>query len=270
MAENIDVRADLDAYITADKKERGGSTWLGDDDDCRVASALTILSSHVDGSMGMAPSSKVSTEGWGTVEEDKVTPEKLEDAVDDLFRKNEFLLDTARDCPEAKHVRQEYQATVDFLCGVAKDPSARSRRSTVCYALNSKRSSNAEVVSKIQFDELCQVFRAILSGCDREAGGVANAEMCMMLAQTFYMIDQEDKDTAASQHSGDSSVARDKRIFIKHCITDHIIWMDEEFWDQALFQCVSESLTHSGVMANFDNKRRMTHEQSEWTETQKL
>ena len=67
MAENIDLRADLDGYISADKKERGGSTWLGDDDDGGVASALAILSSHVEGSMGMPSSSKVSAEGWGIV-----------------------------------------------------------------------------------------------------------------------------------------------------------------------------------------------------------
>ena len=270
VADNIDLRADLDAYITADKQERGGSTWLGDDDDGGVASALAILSSHVDGSMGMAPSSKVLTEGWGSGDDDEITSEKLEDAVDDLFKKNELLWDTARNSDKVRKAREEYEATVDFLCDVAKVPSARSRRSTLCYALNSKRSSNAEIASKIQFNGLCRLFKAILSGCDREAGGVANAKMCMMLAQTFYMIDQEDKDAAASEHSGNSSVARDKRIFIKHRITDHSIWMDEEFWDQALFQCVSESLTHSGVMANFDTKSRMAHEQSEWTETRKL
>jgi len=270
MADKIDLRADLDAYITADKQERGGSTWLGDDDDGGVASALAILSSHVDGSMGMVPSSKVSAEGWGALGDDEITPEKLEDAIEDLFQKNELLLDTAKDSEDATKAREEYEANVDFVCGVAEDPSARSRRSTICYALNSKRSSNAEVASEIQFDGLCRVFRAILSGCDREAGGVSNAKMCMMLAQTFYMIDQEDKDAAASEHSGDSSIARDKRIFIKHRITDHPIWMDEEFWDQALFQCVSESLTNSGVMANFDTRRRMTHPQSEWTETRKL
>lgn len=272
MAENIDLRADLDAYISADKKERGGSTWLGDDDDGGVASALAILSSHVEGSMGIPSSSKVSAEGWGTfAEEDDITPERLEDAVDDLFAKNELLLDTASDSTDAaRRAHETYDANVNFLCVVAQDEFARSRRSTICYALNSKRSSNAEIASKIQFDGLCKLFSAILSGCDREPGGVAIAKMCMMLAQTFYMIDQEDKDAAASQHSSDSSVARDKRIFIKHRISGHLIWQDEEFWDQALYQCVSESLTHSGVMANFDTKRQMIHAQSEWTETRKM
>lgn len=270
VAESIDLRADLDGYISSDKKRGGGSTWLGDDDDGGVASALAILSSHVDGSMGMTPSSKVSTEGWGAPDEDDITPEKLEDAVEDLFQKNDLLLDTARDTKDAKKAREEYEGTVDILCSVAADPSARSRRSTICYALNAKRSSNAEVASTIQFDGLCRVFRAILSGCDRESGGVATAKMCMMLAQTFYMVEQEDKDAAASQHSVDSTVSRDKRIFIKHRITDHAIWNEEEFWDQALFQCVSESLTHSGVMANFDTKKRMAHAQSEWMDTRKL
>ena len=231
IAESIEVRADLDAYITADKKEIGGSTWLGDDDDGGVASALAILSSHVEGSMGLQSTSKVSTDGWGGAQDEGTTPEQLDDAVEDLFKKNDLLLDTTKDCEEARKAREDYEATVDFLCVVAEDPSARSRRSTICYALNSKRGSDAEIASKIQFNGLCRVFQAILSGCDREAGGVAMAKMCMMLAQTFYMVEQEDKDAAAaSGHSARSSVARSKRIFIKHRITGHSLWMDEEFW----------------------------------------
>jgi hypothetical protein len=46
---SFDVRSDLDKYITTDRKERGGSSHLGDDDDGGVASALAVLSSHVDG-----------------------------------------------------------------------------------------------------------------------------------------------------------------------------------------------------------------------------
>lgn len=52
LARKIDVRSDLDKYITSDKKTRGGSSHLGDDDDGGVASALATLSSHVDGIMG--------------------------------------------------------------------------------------------------------------------------------------------------------------------------------------------------------------------------
>jgi hypothetical protein len=54
----------------------------------------------------------------------------------------------------------------------------------------------------------------------------------MMLAQTFYMVEQNDKDAASSGSSTGSpvQVARSKRIFIKNRITDHPIWNDEEFW----------------------------------------
>ena len=225
-ADNIDVRSDLDGYINADKTERGGSTWLGDDDDGGVASALAILSSHVDGSMGLVPSSRVSTEGWDGMDDEDITPEKLEDAIEDLFEPHKLLLDNAKHDKQTQKARDEYEATVTLLCNVAEDPSARSRRSTICYALNSKRSSDAEISCKIQFDGLCRLFLAILSGCDREAGGVSNAKMCMMLAQTFYMIEQNDKDAASSGND----VARHKRIFIKSRIMDHPIWVDEEFW----------------------------------------
>jgi hypothetical protein len=233
IADNIDCRADLDAYIIADKKEQGGSTWLGDDDDGGVASALAILSSHVDGSMGMGSTpAKVFSEGWDSLHDEDTTPEKLEDAVEDLFAKNDLLLETAKEDKSKKETRDEFEATVEFLCTVAEDRSARSRRSTICYALNSKRSSSAEIPCKIQFDGLCRVFRAILSGCDREAGGVSNTKMCMMLAQTFYMVEQDDKDAALSGNPMGSPVrvARSKRIFVKNRIVDHPIWDDEEFW----------------------------------------
>jgi hypothetical protein len=233
IADDIDVRADLDAYIIADKQEQGGSTWLGDDDDGGVASALAILSSHADGSVGMgSASAKVFSEGWDSLNDEDTTPEMLEDAVEGLFAKNDSLLETAKEDKSTKEALDEFESTVKFLCTVAEDSSARSRRSTICYALNSKRSSSAEIPCKIQFDALCRVFRAILSGCDREAGGVSNTKMCMMLAQTFYMVEQDDKDAALSRSPMASSVrvARSKRIFVKNRIMDHPTWDDEEFW----------------------------------------
>jgi hypothetical protein len=64
----------------------------------------------------------------------------------------------------------------------------------------------------------------------------------MMLAQTFYMIEQNDEDAASSGSSMElpDQVARSKRIFIKNRITDHPIWEDEEFWKG--FKCLVDSL----------------------------
>mmetsp|Transcript_9336 Transcript_9336/g.12147 ORF Transcript_9336/g.12147 Transcript_9336/m.12147 type:complete len:207 (-) Transcript_9336:80-700(-) len=134
----------------------------------------------------------------------------------------------------------------------------------MCYAINQKRSSNAELKDSVQFDAVCRIFDAILTGCDREAGGVANAKMCMMLSQTFYMVD----DTNVAPDD-DSPATRDNRIFVKTRLVDHLLWKDEEFWDQALYQCVTESLTHSGVMANFERSVGASHN-SEWTRHRKL
>ena len=178
---------------------------MGDDDDGGVASVLAILSSHVDGSMGLGSSTKISTEGWDRLNNEDTTPEKLEDAVEDIFAKNDLLLEAAKESNKRKQAHDEFEATVKFLCTIAENRSARARHSTICYALNSKRSSRAEIPCKIQFDGLCHVFRAILSGCDREAGGVSNSKMCTMLAQTFYMVEQNDKDTASSGSSTELS-----------------------------------------------------------------
>jgi 6-phosphofructokinase len=48
--------------------------------------------------------------------------------------------------------------------------------------------------------------------------------------------------------------------------------MNDDFWDEALSQQISESLTHSGVMANFDkrtqNVKALSRRNIEWTQTE--
>jgi hypothetical protein len=306
---HVDVRADLNTYVQQDKKDRGGMARMGDDDDGGIASALAILSSHVDGNMGLGPVSKISTEGWNPAVEEVqpfATPDALEDAVQVLFEENDLLLEFKETSQvddthssEAKAAKKELENTIQLLCKTAAETSqsARSRRSTICYALNSKRSSNAEIKTVVQFDALCRLFYAVLSGCDCEPGGVSNAKMCMMLAQTFYL----NQSPGGTQKGGDGMLspvreARSKRIFVRSRLMDHPLWSNDEFWyvsivantffglfcslvliisgisrrDQALYQCVSESLTHSGVMANFERGTFRATSRSEWTESQKL
>ena len=140
----------------------------------------------------------------------------------------------------------------------------------MCYALNSKRSSHTEIPSQIQFDQLCRLFSAILTGCSNEERGVTNAKMCIMLAQTFY-IRGEEKSTDDILGSPNSA-ARQRRIYVKSKLRDHPIWSKEEFWDEALSQQISESLTHSGVMSNFERQKRAqapSGKKSEWAQTHK-
>ena len=271
----IDVRDDLNEYITADRKARGGSSWMGEDDDGGVASALAVLSSHVDGSMGMGNGfsmrARVDSEGWENKDENEgVTSEQLEDGVEEVFEENEHLSSTASpDDEKTKQARAKFEETVQLLCRVAEDEkatAARSRRSAICYALNSKRTV-AEIKTELQFDALCRLFVSVLTGCDSDVGGVANAKMCMMLAQTFYIVKDED----GSSGGGGVTHKRQDRMFVRSRLASHAIWKDDEFWDQALYQCVSESLTHSGVMHNFERTSTpMIHQRSEWRESQKI
>jgi hypothetical protein len=237
---NIDVRADLDAYVQQDKKDRGGMARMGDDDDGGIASALAILSSHVDGNMGLGPTSKITTEGWlqsqesGEDSPNFITADTLEDAVDAIFEDNELLVDGYNGpagLDEVEKAKNELEATVQMLCKTASDTSlsARSRRSTICYALNAKRSSNALIKTSAQFGSLCGLFRAILSGCDCEPGGVSNAKMCMMLAQTFYMNDLE-ATSSGNELLSPTRDARSKRIFVRSSLVGHPLWSIDEFW----------------------------------------
>jgi hypothetical protein len=55
---------------------------------------------------------------------------------------------------------------------------------------------------------------------------VANAKMCMMLAQTFYVVEQTNSDDTESTEDG----GRSKRIFVKIRLIGHKLWSDEDFW----------------------------------------
>jgi hypothetical protein len=53
----------------------------------------------------------------------------------------------------------------------------------------------------------------------------------------------------------------------------HPLWEEDEFWDQALYQCVAESLTHSGVMQNYErasSRQGKNSGNSEWSQQKKL
>jgi hypothetical protein len=181
-AQEIVVRADINHYITLDKKERGGQSFLGDDDDGGVASALAVLNSHIEGNVGLGSAGQFNAEGWASTrndDDDTASPELLAEAVDEIFEDKPLLkADAPDDDEKTVKAQNEFQKSVAILCkaGTDRSPAARSRRSTICYALNAKRSNRAEIWSPIQFDGLCKVFIAVLSGCDTEGNGVALAK----------------------------------------------------------------------------------------------
>ena len=266
----IDVRADMNHYITLDKKQPGGQSFLGDDDDGGVASALAVLNEHTDGDV--ASESRRLNEEYhaqkmeGVDEEaddSSTSPEYLEKSVGIFFENNPLLFSSAPDNEKTKEAKKEFEATLDNLCKIGMDKSskARSRRSTICYTMNAKKNSHSKIQSKIQFDGLCRLFSDILSGCGTDSRGVSNAKVLMNLSQHFY-IREKDKD------------GKRKEVYIKSRILKHPMWEKNEFWDQALTLAVGESLTHSGVMSNFERASNRivtatTKKRSEWTQTHK-
>ena len=266
IADKIDVRRDLDTYIRDDRKRAGGQSLLGDDDDGGVASALAVLTNHLEGDMGddVGGSHLSDDDNEGMAE--KVTMEEVEQAIETLFAKDPLLRSDASDTGERQEALDKFDKSVQLLCDVATEKSraARPRRSRMCYALNAKRSSDAEIKTKKQFDALCKVFVAILDGCDCETGGVSNAKMCMMLSQTFFFLQEP------SGENGNAA-ERSKRIYVQRHLLDHPLWAQEEFWDQVLYQCLSESLTNSGVMSNFERRKSKddTDHSSEWADSHK-
>ncbi|GAX24262.1 hypothetical protein FisN_4Lh035 [Fistulifera solaris] len=274
----IDVRRDLDFYIEADKRSPGGSSHLGDDDDGGVASALATLSSHVEAMTGGShQESSKRVDGTSTDQAPSVIPEmneavfessieKINDSIQKLFATTSELQQDLLMNDDTARIRDEFDSTVSFLCQTAHQ--GKSSRSALCYALNLKRSDNAHVLTKLQFDGLCEIFSAILTGCANEEGGISNAKICIMLTQTFYMIESD-----SCEHSLDVSISRSERIYIRNKLLGHPIWSKDEFWDEALNQQIDEAMTQSGVMANFEKQKisraRQIRQNSEWGQVRK-
>lgn len=225
----VDVRSDVDLYISRDKKARGGTSHLADDDDGGIASALATLSSHVEGNFD--PSKLTEFDLDESEQGEKMSTSRLNLAVDQLFQPNVHFQSTADTSdPAVAKSRSEYTKNVAFLCKAIEgnNGSSKARRSAICYALNSKRGTHARLDTTIQFDALCEIFAQILTGCQEE--GVSNAKMCMMLAQTFYTEGDDDATTNPDKPSGEDSSPRTRRIYAKNKLTNHPIWASDEFW----------------------------------------
>jgi len=240
---------------------------LGDDDDAGVASALAILNDHTDGDRGAeANASRARADSHnadgteGPDDSETITPEYLEESVQKFFENNPLLFSTAPNNEKTQKAQNEFETTVTRLCqvGTAKSSKARSRRSTICYTMNAKRNAYSKIPSKAQFDGLCRVFSSVLSGCSTDSRGVSNAKVLMNLSQHFHFR-EKDKN------------GKRREVYVKSRIVNHPIWKKDEFWDQALNLAVGESLTHSGVMANFERASNRivttsTKKRSEWTQ----
>eukprot|EP00980_Cylindrotheca_fusiformis_P017200 scaffold5296_cov215-Cylindrotheca_fusiformis.AAC.3 len=213
----MDVRADLDNYIKLDKTEQGGSSILGDDDDAGVAAAFTVLEDHDNGILGMDHSNGMheSISSSGSNDGGNIAnSEDLDEAIDLFFNKNPLLAADADDDEAATKARDEFEESVSRLCkiGENRSSSGRVQRSTMCYALNAKRNNEDSIPSMIQFEGLCRLFSAILSGCSSTGSGASLAKMLMTLSQRFSFCDDK------------------KEIFVKSRLVNHPLWNNDELW----------------------------------------
>jgi len=247
----INVRKDLNKFIEHDKaKVPLGSTRTGEDDDGGIASALAVLNSHSEGisGVGVAGNAEMSSfSGWGDddVMDEIVDREALEAGVEELFTRGKTV--------DSKKLGASVQILVKAVG--EKSVRARSYRASTCYAINQHRGRNTKIYHEEQFEGLCQVLDSLLTGCDRESADVASAKMIMMLAQTFYIT---------RETGGEGSEAKVKRSYPNEKICNHSIWSDEDFWVQALFQCVTESLSQSGVILRVRVKKSESPRKMKW------
>lgn len=275
----IDVRKDIDGYITTDKTTPGGRSIAGEDDDGGIAAALAVLNSHCEGEDATFTLKKnghierpTHFEGWGggddgimrddDADHDDVPPEIFEDVIKMLFEDTQSVEEGSegRESPGSSRRRGSPQLWNEEKLSTATDALADKSgrgdlfRKSILYELNNQRSKKTEVEGRANFDALCSVFNAFLAGCGQESTDVSNMKMLMILSQTFYMVGQVvgvDGNDERDIYLGSTTKERQSRIYVKSSICHHDIWSDDDFWDQCLYQCVSESLLKSGVLMNY-------------------
>ena len=252
VADEIDVRADVEKYITIDKTKEGGRSHGGEYDDGGIAFALKHL--H-----GEDPESENDVEIENTdSKEHEGIDEKLEDypsITSDYIEERLESFFQSRSLP-----KKELEANVEKLCSIGKLKSSKyaTRRATICYAMNAKRSTNAQIASIQQFDGLCKVFAAVLSGCNpKDDSGISSAILLMGLSEHFYV------------QTGKTNT------YVKSRLAGHSLWDEEIFWDRALSQTITEKLNYSSILSTFERDPQHeisteNKERSEWTEAPKM
>lgn len=216
VTQRINIRADLDQYITQEKGSGGGS-FLGEDDDGGIAAALAVLNYHRDGNIFVGKSNsqlRDSGDGDGCGDDD-VSVDFIEDALEKFFADNPLLRSDASSNEEAIKGQEQFEIVVSRLCSLGKgnSSSARSVRSTLCYALSSKHKVQPRIASEIQFAGLHRLFSSILSACSPDSSGVSLGKMLMSLSQSLHMLDAEGKE-----------------IFLKNRLVGHEFWKNDNFW----------------------------------------
>eukprot|EP00804_Cyclotella_cryptica_P001684 CCRYP_009059-RA/>CCRYP_009059-RA protein AED:0.31 eAED:0.31 QI:17/1/1/1/1/1/3/2439/903 len=243
----VDVRKDLDEYIHRDKLLPGGSSRGGETDDGGIASALAVLNSHCDDFLEVNRTNITRPnyfKGWSDAGEDEDDQEEMEPDFFKAVIKMLFERKSPDDDATAQKTQKKLEDALSNLSSVLLERShqGRTSRQAILYELNNQRSVNTEIEDQQSFQGLCRLFHAFLTGCGRESIDVSNAKMLMILSQTFFFVDHGDHDHRADRAS---------RVYVKNEISSHEIWADDDFWDQALYQCVAESLKKSGVLLNY-------------------
>jgi len=240
----INIRSDLCQSIEDDKKNPENRSQVREDDDGGIASALAVLNGHRDALGGMSALEhqlgNVVLEGWGASDETGiVSREEIDKMIQYLF-KSDPSTSVALKKNEDAEIPHNLNDIVSFVVGAVKDHTKMSRihRAMVCSALNKQRSVLTEIKYEANFNGLCDILNSLLSGCDRQTDDIDNAKMCMILAQTFYRVDEDglkndlDTETEAKEESIASSriEGRDNRIYVKDSLKGHSLWSDEHFW----------------------------------------
>ncbi|KAL7434249.1 hypothetical protein ACHAXH_005374, partial [Discostella pseudostelligera] len=228
----IAVREDIDSYIRADKAIPGGRSRDGEDDGGGIAAALAVLNSHGESSGSANSPRKYRNierpsyyEGWSESgcgeegdDEDDVEPALFGEVINMLFadsptsnpvKENSDYQCIGSESGPARQILND--SKIEIASNALRSKQGNNHRKSILYELNNQRSKKTWVEGRANFDALCHIFDAFLSGCGREPSDVSNAMMLMILSQTFYIVDHAGEEEINNRKDYVDGARRDRQ-----------------------------------------------------------
>ena len=106
------------------------------------------------------------------------------------------------------------------------------------WCMNSRRTQGIFKICENGFGKVGELMLGALNECERTSD-IQIAKNCIILSQTFY---KEDKD---------------RKVFLQHCIMDHTLWKNNEFWENVIDNAIEDELKKSPAE---DGEESRTHE----------
>jgi hypothetical protein len=139
----------------------------------------------------------------------------------------------------------------------------KTAREVYIRELNRQRSSNKSM-RREGFKSLSHTMRGFLDACVTHSD-VKAATMLMIMSQTFFKAQQHEETTITSKGSDEEKEEEEedhKKEFVQWTISNHPIWKDLLFWEEAFLHIVREEVekNHTSFVSRGSDRRKSKEE----------